>query len=111
MPRARDASQEANQLFARGIEDTISSTPATAEIQFCRLAWIWKGRESHSLEKWDWFCTLQRMKNWAKQNRKAAVAIPHSGVLHMINNKDSQLSSLVEYVFILKKKKYKTWLS
>lgn len=48
--RAHNALQEANQLFASGIHDTISSFPTPAEIQFCQLAWIWRGNESHILE-------------------------------------------------------------
>lgn len=59
--RASNALQEADQLFSSGICDTISSTPTTAEIQFPQLAWIWRGNESHILEKWDWFCVLHLM--------------------------------------------------
>lgn len=52
---------EADRLFASGIHDTISSPPTTAEIQFHQLVWIWRGNESHILEKWDWFNMLQLM--------------------------------------------------
>lgn len=49
--RARSALREANQLFERGTGDTISSTPAAAEIRFWQLAWIWRGSQSHSFGK------------------------------------------------------------
>lgn len=54
-----NALQEAKQLFASGLHDIISSTSTTAEIQFHQLAWIWRGNESHILEKWDGFWVLE----------------------------------------------------
>lgn len=38
--RARNALQEADQLFASGIHDTLSGTPTTAKIQFHQLGWL-----------------------------------------------------------------------
>ena len=52
--RACKALQEADQLFASGTHDTISSAPTTEEIQFYQLAWIGgEGNESDILEKWN----------------------------------------------------------
>lgn len=87
-----NALQKAKQLFACGIYDIISSTPTTAEIPFHQLAWIWRGNESHILEKWDWFCMLQLMlMQKKKKRRKEKNQTSHGDILWWsIHNYQSQ---------------------